>query len=821
MAIDKRINLTINTGDAKTQLESIKKQLAGIDSSMPDKKSAPFDGVSTSSKTARKALIDYSGALTNSNRIVIQSSNYATLAEKSLLQQDTALRKLNKAYEEGKIDAAAYDSAVKTVNSRSNDATSQLNSLTTATGKSVAGFKVMRGGLSQISYQLQDVAVQAQMGTSWFTIIGQQGPQIASILGPLGAVLGIVVAVGAAVGGVLYNSLNSAGDSADNLTDSFDAVNKVFKETKSGAISLTGDFKDMISTSDRLAKIKFATALFESSKIVETSGKTIKNTFNDVSQSFGGAIGVDFSDVISQMDKLKNSGISADTALKGTAAVIDEMNKKKPTGVEAFSYEMVKFNGDVDSAVDTASDFSDNIQDLSKKLGLSAGETKSFLQSVDGLAKAKTPEEVDSISSSLSEFALQIAQSTDKTYKQKESVISLANSYVEFAGKLSTALKVVQTGSEVGGAPVSFSKAFTEGQEAAAGMVTAFSKAGQTSKSINDAIIAINEDYERLNKLQKENQNISIDDAREAAQRNSMGIIADTIAEYDKYSDRVKIVNELIAKTPTLTEENRDAILALANEQNKVYEKQISFNNTLQENAAITSGLFADGAKDYAKSVGTYNSSLQSLVTSTFSSMEDYIVEWAETGKASFTDFVNSAISDLLRLMVQQQLAGLASGIAGAFGGSSASASTDYFSTSGAASSGSVGIGTITASAKGNALTKYANGGVTGMANTIQSTPKYFANGSGLLGEAGSEAIVPLTRTSGGDLGIKSVGGGSPVINYNVTNEAGIESTETQSTNSDGSIDINVINKLVSKSIASGYADKAITNRFNTSKKGK
>ena len=80
-------------------------------------------------------------------------------------------------------------------------------------------FRAMRGSMQQVSWQLQDVAVQAQMGTSAFTIIGQQGPQMASIFGPGGAVLGALVAFGAMIGGTLYNSLIGTGEAMKELAD--------------------------------------------------------------------------------------------------------------------------------------------------------------------------------------------------------------------------------------------------------------------------------------------------------------------------------------------------------------------------------------------------------------------------------------------------------------------------------------------------------------------------------------------------------------------------------------------------------------------------
>lgn len=65
-------------------------------------------------------------------------------------------------------------------------------------------------------------------------------------------------------------------------------------------------------------------------------------------------------------------------------------------------------------------------------------------------------------------------------------------------------------------------------------------------------------------------------------------------------------------------------------------------------------------------------------------------------------------------------------------------------------------------------VTAFASGGVVG-------SPTMFpmrGGRMGLMGEAGAEAIMPLTRTSSGDLGVKAVGAGTVVntsININVT----------------------------------------------------
>lgn len=73
----------------------------------------------------------------------------------------------------------------------------------------------------------------------------------------------------------------------------------------------------------------------------------------------------------------------------------------------------------------------------------------------------------------------------------------------------------------------------------------------------------------------------------------------------------------------------------------------------------------------------------------------------------------------------------------------------------------------------GNAL-PFAKGGVTAFASGgVVSEPTYFpmsSGGTGLMGEAGAEAILPLRRGADGRLGVAAGSGSAPVnVVFNVT----------------------------------------------------
>ncbi len=155
------------------------------------------------------------------------------------------------------------------------------------------------------------------------------------------------------------------------------------------------------------------------------------------------------------------------------------------------------------------------------------------------------------------------------------------------------------------------------------------------------------------------------------------------------------------------------------------------------------------GMQSYLDSISDVNKQIQDATVNAFKKMEDALVNFVMTGKLNFKDFARSIIADITRIYVRQALI---TPLLGAFG---LSPTPTPASTS----------------AKGNifdknGLMKFAKGG-------IVTEPTYFQYGGagklGLMGEAGSpEAIMPLKRTSSGNLGVEAVGSGSTNVVVNV-----------------------------------------------------
>lgn len=151
-----------------------------------------------------------------------------------------------------------------------------------ATNSTQRSFRGLRGQAQNLGWQLQDVAVQAQMGTNALVILGQQGSQLASGFGATGALVGAFIAVGAAVAGVLAPSLFKAGKSVDELKDKMIEWKKTIGLTKEQAQYLSEieekshkDIKKSIKERTKDIKIKEIN-LIAAKRNIELMGKESK-----------------------------------------------------------------------------------------------------------------------------------------------------------------------------------------------------------------------------------------------------------------------------------------------------------------------------------------------------------------------------------------------------------------------------------------------------------------------------------------------------------------------------------------------------------------
>jgi hypothetical protein len=221
----------------------------------------------------------------------------------------------------------------------------------------------------------------------------------------------------------------------------------------------------------------------------------------------------------------------------------------------------------------------------------------------------------------------------------------------------------------------------------------------------------------------------------------------------EKRAEQLRKLNELYAETGNLLRQN--------------YELSTAFDNSLG---------MREGAQRYVESIGTLREATAGLAQQGFKGIEDAIVSLATTGTANFAQFATSLLNDMARIIIQQFVVKQLTQAIGNLFGMPSAASTNP--------SGLNWAGINKYSANGNVfgangIVPYAKGGVV-------TRPMLFpfanggAIGTGLMGEAGPEAIMPLQRGPNGKLGVMSAGGGttSVVVNVDATGGSSVQGDE-------------------------------------------
>lgn len=196
--------------------------------------------------------------------------------------------------------------------------------------------------------------------------------------------------------------------------------------------------------------------------------------------------------------------------------------------------------------------------------------------------------------------------------------------------------------------------------------------------------------------------------------------------------------NELQREAARIIEQTRT--------ESKKYSVEVAKLDTLLKSGAITQDMYNRALDDLKGSLTTaadYAGALESSFESAFTSFV--------TGASSAREAASQLLGQLAQLFAQSAFRSLI-GDGGIF----------------------KGLGGFLANANGNA---FSNGRVQAFANGgIVNGPTLFpmANGTGLMGEAGPEAVMPLTRV-GGKLGVRAVGGGG--VNVAIDARYATEST--------------------------------------------
>jgi lambda family phage tail tape measure protein len=262
------------------------------------------------------------------------------------------------------------------------------------------------------------------------------------------------------------------------------------------------------------------------------------------------------------------------------------------------------------------------------------------------------------------------------------------------------------------------------------------------------------------------------------------GVAAERAAVADQYGGDFKTADEKAA-IKSLSDYRKKTAQAEAEYQKQLSDAGVNIGweewAMYQQQADAKKALAQDvyDREQYLLSDGFKRSQAQATaMEDLFKGMGDAIVDFALTGKTSFGDMVNSMIVGLIKLEMQMAMTNMYKSMGGMSGIMSAVTSILPFANGGAFDGG---------------VQKFAKGG--SFTNSIVDSPTMFkfAKGTGLMGEAGPEAIMPLRRGSDGSLGVAASGGSSGNVSVQVINNSSSQATTNETTDSKGNRKIEVV----------------------------
>jgi len=648
-----------------------------------------------------------------------------------------------------------------------------VENLNRAVQKSQAGFRASNQVLQQASYQVTDFVIQVSGGVSALRAFGQQAPQLLAAFGGGGALAGVFIALGAGIadlimkfGGVksIDDAIKELKTSTQGLTDASNTLTNVDLSSLGKAYrEANREGKDLIDANVRLGKL-----LVEISMIDATAGfkKGIKEALNDI-DFFAKAIG-----------RIRD-------------AFANPLAVGPRTDTQDFA-SAVKITQDQAAALDTARIAFGNGQKTAAEY---KNTLSGILEQYKGTNKqltdfiVKENERIDVIDASRKKLeAFNNAQ--ENGYRGLEKASKEGDNFIQ-------ALRERTKRTEEGEIAMLRMQAAEKGVAAQAAPLIALLKEANWAKG-----------------TEKFEQSLAMSTQQMQFQNSLIGKSAVEVqvlnAQYKIYTDLQKQIQDLTRANGELSTAEIEKMKAAAESAIAIQTAMITSRQ--QQQQTFQAG-FQGGLQNYVDTAGNLAKNMENAFSNAFKGMEDGLTRFVLTGKASFTDFANALISDIMRIYIRMALTGLVQNFA-----------IPAFSTTPGTSSNPAYQGPPSAPVRG-----YADGGYTGDGGKYQPAGIVHAGEFVMNKQATSRiGVGNLYRmmrgyADGGYVGPTPTGTGngnvSIVVNNNSSNA---QATATSRTDAFGNRQIEImVADMVNKAIATGKTDGAMRNAYNIRRSGK
>ena len=682
---------------------------------------------------------------------------------KGLNQQVSALTKQGIAYKRAQTYVFAQAKAVRDLDAKTDILTGSINQNTGAVlnnAKALGNTKNKMNGnnmaLQQLGYQFGDFAVQVQGGTSAFVAFSQQGAQLAGILpmiaGPLGltmgaavglsAALGVIIPIGSAVGRMLFEMGGKAKQASVDFKTALSDFESISEETAEHLeLALAGPFL--------AAKTELQSLLLEYKKVRAEIAKDALAT--EVMPIVGAVAGrMDelsekkkatqaFQDISGQ-DKTAEINAIAMAQLEGTG-LLNAINKALQGPTDKLVDNMMAVGTAFEKSDFATKSMKDSMLELLGQSGvLASASQKQTILEEERTKKAKERAAIiKAINENETKLFLQDAAKRNAILEEDrtENIKALAKLEIDLFNNNTAYQKQQKDLDAAGDAAILQNQANLEKE--------LFQE--NSSYEAKQHAIRVRQQDELNEKITEMAERLSIPFEtaltliRQAKKEASVGLDAFGGPGDFQYGGSQKF------KPPKDKKAERDPVA----EFQKKLDLEREMYNVTEARQKVLQALGSDFARDNPKRAAEMEEQItktneliaverqrQALSDHITSSMEDgfmAMVDGTMSVKDAFKSMAYEIIKELYRVLVVQQMVNAAKM---AFGFAD-----------GAVLSG------------GSEVKAYANGGVVGGPTTFP-----MAGGkTGLMGEAGPEAIMPLKRGANGKLGVQMEGGGGDTIN--------------------------------------------------------
>ncbi|HEV7284029.1 MAG TPA: phage tail length tape measure family protein, partial [Kaistia sp.] len=651
----------------------------------------------------------------------------------ALDQLNTELAQYSRLASAGAISASELAQAQTMARARYDDTAGSLS-------KMGANSKLATHEVTNLTYQLNDIATGLATGQSPFMILAQQSGQVSQIFGNRGlraALMGtfaglasMVTPVTLAIGGL------AAGGFAASL---------IFRKVRGESETLE-------------------TVLKRHQETV----RTLKDSYGEAAAKLGdfAAEGRNVADALSRLDQ-NNLQKQLRSVSEAAQYSFGDLARGASGGGFAIAEQFQSLAGPLEKLFQTIRDGHPDIQAFRSEISdlANLNPTNAALQTAyeKAMAITKGAWEAQSAILAMAGAMSTLGQQTSIAIQQLEALLKVAPSASEQADELYRKAMLSATNP---GQRASIEASYLDAQDRIAG-----TKVPLPPRKPN--YLGANPDGSygaAAGKAAEREANAYRDLVKNAQDRiDQMHVEIETVGMADAAAEKYRMRQELLAsatdKGRKVSEPMRKEIEKLADEYAALAEQVAKAR--LQQDLLFDRRQLGRSSIDQTVASALRGAGLPEDMNSTEAQMIR-LNEQLSIGKDMAMDFASSFISGLrdgqsvleslgnalnriadklIEMATDQLISGLFGNLMGAFGGGGASAITGSLWADGGAFAG----GNVIPFAKGTAFT-----------NSIVNSPTVFAmaNGAGLMGEAGPEAVMPLRRMAGGRLGVEAVGNG-------------------------------------------------------------